>query len=338
LTSLKNKTNSFKYDPLGRRIYKSSYSGTSIYAYDGDNLIEEVNASGGVVARYSQNINVMDEPLAMLRSGATSYYHADGLSSITSLSNGAGSLAQTYGYDSFGKHTSSSGSLTNPFQYTARELDSETGLYHYRARYYDPAAGRFISADPIGFFSGGVNFYSYVGDSPIDLVDPSGNHALLNPKSRCAKVFANALKTGLCPEDFANAFNDAAHKVPIYTVPSPNDPRGNLTQDAISGNGNASTLGAPFFGVMNPSTAYAITNGKQPAIVLGPGYFAESWPDRIATLLHEEFHAVTGMDDADIFALFSQYGLPDAGFQLWPHPTKEFSDWIKAGCPKKPGK
>jgi Tfp pilus assembly protein FimT len=87
---------SFKYDPFGRRIYKSSSSGTSIYAYDGDNQIEEVNSSGAVVARYTQTADRLDEPVAMLRSSTTSYYHADALGSITSLSNAAGSLAQTY--------------------------------------------------------------------------------------------------------------------------------------------------------------------------------------------------------------------------------------------------
>jgi len=80
-------TESFKYDPFGRRIYKSSSSGTSVFAYDGDNLIEETNSSGAVVARYSQTQNI-DEPLAMLRSSATSYYHADGLGYMLSL-NGA---------------------------------------------------------------------------------------------------------------------------------------------------------------------------------------------------------------------------------------------------------
>jgi YD repeat-containing protein len=71
-------TVTFKYDPLGRRIYKSSSLATSVYAYDGDNLIEEVNWSGAVVARYSQGLNT-DEPLAQIRSGSTSYYEADGL-------------------------------------------------------------------------------------------------------------------------------------------------------------------------------------------------------------------------------------------------------------------
>ena len=165
--------NSFKYDPFGRRIYKSSSSGTSIFAYDGANLIEETNVSGTSVARYSLGLNI-DEPLAMLRSSTTSYYHADGLGSVTSLSSSAGSLTQTYGYDSFGKQTSSSGSLTNPFQYTARESDPETGLYYYRARYYDPASGRFISGDPLGFGGGDVNFYSYVRNDPTTLIDPFG--------------------------------------------------------------------------------------------------------------------------------------------------------------------
>src|SRR6267378_7704667 len=117
-------TVSFKYDPFGRRIYKSSSSGTSIFAYDGQNLIEETNASGAAIARYSQGLN-LDDPLAVLRSSVTSYYHADGLGSVTSLSNAAGALAQTYTFDSFGKQTASSGSLTNTFQYTARESDTE---------------------------------------------------------------------------------------------------------------------------------------------------------------------------------------------------------------------
>jgi RHS repeat-associated protein len=163
---------SFKYDPSGRRIYKSSSSATSIYAYDGDNLIEETNSSGTVVARYSQTENI-DEPLAMLRSSTTSYYQADGLGSVTSLSSTAGSLAQTYGYDSFGKQTSSSGSLINPFQYTAREFDLETSLYFYRARYFDPNVGRFLVEDPLRYHVG-INFYVYASNNPIKFSDPRG--------------------------------------------------------------------------------------------------------------------------------------------------------------------
>jgi RHS repeat-associated protein len=162
----------FKYDPLGRRIYKSLSSATSVYAYDGDNLIEETNGSGTAVARYAQGLNI-DEPLAMLRSSATSYYNADGLGSVTSLANGSGTLTQTYTYDSFGKVTASSGSLVNPFQYTAREFDSEIGFSYYRARYYDQIAGRFISEDPLDF-DAGTNFYNYVVNNPNVFIDPLG--------------------------------------------------------------------------------------------------------------------------------------------------------------------
>jgi RHS repeat-associated protein len=163
---------SFKYDPFGRRIEKSSSSGTSIYAYDGDNLVEETNGTGAVVARYSQGLNI-DEPLAMLRSGTTSYYQADGLGSLTSLSDTSGVLANTYTYDSFGNLVASSGSLVNNFQYTGREFDSETSLYYYRARYYDPGTGRFLSEDPFGF-GAGANFYTYGANNVLRYFDPFG--------------------------------------------------------------------------------------------------------------------------------------------------------------------
>lgn len=166
-------TVSFKYDPFGRRVYKSSSSGTAVYAYDGDNLIEETNSSGTVVARYSQGLNV-DEPLAMLRSSTTSYYEADGLDSVSSLSNAAGALAQTYTFDSFGNQTESSGSLTNSFRYAGREFDAETGLYYMRARYFDPATGRFLSEDPTGFDGDAVDFYGYGGENPTNSIDPFG--------------------------------------------------------------------------------------------------------------------------------------------------------------------
>jgi RHS repeat-associated protein len=96
------------------------------------------------------------------------------LGSITSLTGSSVTIAATYAYDSFGQLTASSGSLANPFHYTAREFDAETGLRYYRARYYDPAAGRFVSEDPIGFSGDGTNFYIYVDNNPVVLIDPSG--------------------------------------------------------------------------------------------------------------------------------------------------------------------
>jgi RHS repeat-associated protein len=174
-------TVTFRYDSFGRRIQKSSANGTTNYLYDGANAIEEVDQSGNPLARYAQAASV-DEPLAELRSGTASFYQQDGLGSVTSLSTSTGTLANTYTYDAFGNLTVSTGTLTNPFQYTGRDYDPETGLRYYRARYYDPAIGRFISEDPLQFGGGDVNFYAYVGNSPTNEIDPLG---LCPPNKGC---------------------------------------------------------------------------------------------------------------------------------------------------------
>jgi RHS repeat-associated protein len=158
--------------PFGRRIYKGSPSGPTVYVYDGDNIIEELNADGSLGERYTYGPGV-DEPLVGQRQPKVFYYEADGLGSITSLTDPTGAVAATYTYDSFGFLTASTGSATNWFRYTARQFDSSTALYYNRARYYDPTIGRFLSEDPIGF-DGGVNKYAYARTNPTNLADPSG--------------------------------------------------------------------------------------------------------------------------------------------------------------------
>jgi len=161
-------TITFKYDQFGRRIQK----GASVYMYDGANLIEEADTGGNLVARYVFGSGI-DEPLAAYRGSTLAYYQADGLGSITSLSTTTGTVSDSFTYDSFGNVTSSTGTFTQPFRYTGREWDAETGLYYYRARYYAPTAGDFFSEDPIGF-EAGPNFYSYVRNAPTNFHDPSG--------------------------------------------------------------------------------------------------------------------------------------------------------------------
>jgi len=153
-------------------IWSSAPLGTTNYLYDGRTLLEEVDQNGNVLARYTQNRRI-DEPLAELRSGTASYYDADGLQTITSLSNSGGSLASTYAYDAFGNITSSTGSVANPFRFTGREFDPEMGAYFYRARYYDQNVGRFLSEDPLRY-PDGTGFYVYVNNDPLNLFDPLG--------------------------------------------------------------------------------------------------------------------------------------------------------------------
>jgi RHS repeat-associated protein len=180
-------TVTFKYDPFGRRIQKGSASGTTNYLYDGmgigTNLLEEVDQTGNVLVRYTQGKH-LDEPLAESRPGAMNYYEQDGVDSVMSLSSSTGSLVNTYSYDSFGRTSASSGTITNDLRYTARELDAETGLYYNRLRYYDASTGRFLSEDPIAF-DGGIDFYRYVVNSPVGTVDPLKLNSVCNLPGGC---------------------------------------------------------------------------------------------------------------------------------------------------------
>jgi RHS repeat-associated protein len=162
----------FMYDPFGRRIQKNSPSGVVRYVYDGNDLVEEVDSGGNQVAHYDTGVEV-DEFLAQVRSGAAAYYQHDGINSVTSISTNTGASANTYVFDTFGNLQAASGSVSNHSQYTGRDFDQETGLYYYRARYYDPQEGRFLSDDPITF-DGGINFYAYAQNNPVTFIDPSG--------------------------------------------------------------------------------------------------------------------------------------------------------------------
>jgi hypothetical protein len=95
--------------------------------------LEEIDASGNILSRYTTT-RALDEKFAELRS-SNSYYEQDGVGSVTSLSSPARALANSYTFDSFGRLTASTGSFVNPFGFTGRDLDRETGLNYYRTRY-----------------------------------------------------------------------------------------------------------------------------------------------------------------------------------------------------------
>jgi len=172
-----DKTVNYKYDGLGRRIEKevteTAVTNVTQYIYDNEDILLELDGSNNITARYTHGPGI-DEPLITERGGQSFFYHADGLGSITELTDTAGTIAQSYTYSSFGEIESQLDPVfVQPYTFTAREFDPETGLFHYRARAYDPSIGRFLQEDPIGF-SGGINFHTYVQNNPINLVDPNG--------------------------------------------------------------------------------------------------------------------------------------------------------------------
>jgi len=173
-------TITFAYGPLGRRISKTDSTGTIRYIYDGDQVIMETDGTGTITATYAYGTGI-DEVLTMTRGGSTYYYHLDGLGSVKEITDSIGSTVEKYKYDVYGQPAIFDGagnSLTesaigNSYMFTGRRYDSETGLYYYRARYYDPIKGRFTTRDPVGYL-GGINLYSYVSNSPLNFTDPLG--------------------------------------------------------------------------------------------------------------------------------------------------------------------
>jgi RHS repeat-associated protein len=158
----------FAYDPQGRRVERVAGGTTTLWAYDGEDIVRETVGTGTL--RYVHGSSV-DESLAPEDgTGVLSYVHPDGLGSVIRTTTGAGAPASSRRYDAFGNLEIGG---TSGHAFTGREWDAPLGLAYYRARYYDPEVGRFISEDPLKFV-GGVNFYGYVGNRPTVFRDPSG--------------------------------------------------------------------------------------------------------------------------------------------------------------------
>jgi len=172
-------TATYKYDGLGRRIEKNVNSTITRYVYDGEDIALEFDGTNTFVARYSHG-DQTDQPLA-LQKGAFFYYHADHQGSITHLTDSSGNIANSYLYDSYGQPTNIFESVIQPFTYTGREFDPESGLYYYRARYYDANTGRFLSEDPIRFKGEDQNLYRYVLNNPVNFNDPFGEKTVPSP-------------------------------------------------------------------------------------------------------------------------------------------------------------
>ena len=181
----------YRYDGLGRRIEtrireRGKEDKAIRRVYDNEDILLEYDGSNELRVSYLHGPSV-DEPLSMTRAGVHYYYHQDGLNSVIMLTDASGQPAQQYTYDSFGNpfvYGNDGRELTmeivpieNPYLFTGREYDTESGLYHYRARSFNPATGRFLSEEPLGI--DGPNLYWYARNNPVNYIDPNGTFPAL---------------------------------------------------------------------------------------------------------------------------------------------------------------
>ncbi len=168
LASMNAGADSFQYDPFGRRVAKTASGATTNYLYDFSNPVQELS---GTTPTANLLIGLgVNEHFTRTDSAGERNFLTDPLGSTVALTDSTGAIQTQYTYEPFGNTTASSSPSTNPYQFTGRENDA-TGLYFYRARYYSPVFGRFLSQDPIGC-PRKTNLYAYVGDAPTRFVDP----------------------------------------------------------------------------------------------------------------------------------------------------------------------
>ncbi len=179
-------TSAFTYDGSGTRVKKTIQGGSTTW-YIGSHYEKKDST-------YTKYIFAGGTRIAKVTTSGYHILHSDHLGSSTVISDSSGAIAESTEYNPFGTTRSHSGATLTNYKYTDQELDPETGLYNYGARYYDPMIGRFISPDPIvqaPFNPQSLNRYSYCINSPLMYVDPSG-YFLSGLRSFCGDLWHGA--------------------------------------------------------------------------------------------------------------------------------------------------
>jgi RHS repeat-associated protein len=179
---------SFLYDAQSRRIAKMAGTTATLYIYDSFNCIAEYSWSADLqsaslsktrtwgidLSGTLQGAGGVGGLLAETQGTSTFYPTFDGNGNVSEYFAADGSVAAHFEYDPFGNtvvNTDSSGQFS--YRFSTKPLDSETGLYYYQYRYYDPQTGRWPSRDPIEE-EGGINLYGYVGNDGVNMLDILG--------------------------------------------------------------------------------------------------------------------------------------------------------------------
>ena|GEM_PF-1228242 len=171
----------YLYDASDRRVMSQVNGYATYFVLEGDRVLQEVDGNSTQVTKEFVWGSAIDELVILKLDGEIYHAHADALGSTALLTDATGNIVERYDYNPFGAcvatDVNGGGLVGNPYRFTGRRLDSETGLYYYRARHYSAEMGRFLSRDPIGIWGDATNWgnaYAYGGNNPLSGWDPTG--------------------------------------------------------------------------------------------------------------------------------------------------------------------
>ena len=179
------------YDAFGNRVAKTVNGITTKYLVEDDvnptgypQVLDELT-NGAVTRTYTYGLQRISEDQTIDGAWTPSFYGYDGGGNVRQLTNSAGTVTDTYEYDAFGNKINSTGATPNNFLYRGEQYDPDLALYYLRARYYNPATGRFMSRDPLdgnGYDPQTLHKYLYAGGDPVNASDPTGREVLAEYK------------------------------------------------------------------------------------------------------------------------------------------------------------
>ena len=216
---------SHHYDPFDYRVQVSQSGNTKMYHLENEHIESVYTGEGELEAKFLRGV-VIDEIVNGWVKDATGKldnytFHHDHLQSVDGVSDHTGAALEERSYYAFGDIRSQTGTSGNFFGYTGRELDpGNAGLYYYRARFYEPSVGRFLSEDPIGF-NGGINFYAYVGNNPINANDPMGLADFYWTAGDSSPIIENVSEPGI--NDFVEGAGGPVSAYGTSFYPAPQD-------------------------------------------------------------------------------------------------------------------
>ncbi|ACM22016.1 RHS repeat protein [Geotalea daltonii FRC-32] len=167
-------TGSYSYNANGQRAKKVVNGITTYFIFDQQGQLIAESATDGTQADY---IYLSNQPLAKIDATGISYIHTDHLGTPTFMTDGTGAKAWEVEARPFGDNATITGLASLNFRFPGQYADGETGNNYNYFRDYNPAIGRYIQKDPIGF-AGGINLYAYVDNNPVNWTDPTGEAAV----------------------------------------------------------------------------------------------------------------------------------------------------------------